>query len=362
MVVVPKKDGSPRRTVDLQNLNKVTLRETHHTPSPFNIVSVVPPKKKKTVLDTWNRYHSVPLSPSACDTTTFITEWGRYRYLRTPQGFHASSDGYTKRFDDSTSGFPRFTQCVDDSLLWDDDTATSFWHTFSYIHLCAVNGIVFNPDKFKFAEDSIEFAGSDITPTGYKPLQSLRNFPSPSSISGVRSWFGLVNQISYAFSQAPVMAPFRELLEKSKPFYWDDTLESIFRDSKEEIISSTMHGVTAFEVNRPTCLATDWSKTSMGFSLSQKHCNCPGMFDPFCGKDHWKVTYAESRFTRDAESCYALIEGGALALLFRLESCRMFVLSCKNLVVAVDHKPLIPIFNDRELDKISNPRILKIRE
>ena len=164
MVVVPKKDGSPRRTVDLQSLNKVTLRETHHTPSPFNIVSVIPPKKKKTVLDAWNGYHSVPLSPSARDATTFITEWGRYRYLRAPQGFHASSDGYTKRFDDITSGFPRVTRCEDDSLLWDDNIATSFWHTLSYIHLCAINGIVFNPDKFKFAKDSIEFAGFDITP------------------------------------------------------------------------------------------------------------------------------------------------------------------------------------------------------
>ena len=357
---------SPRRTVDLQNLKKVTLRETHHTPSPFNIVSVVPPGKKKTILDAWNGYHSVPLSPAARDATTFITEWGRYRYLRAPQGFHASSDGYTKRFDDITSGFPRVTRCVDDSLLWDDDIAPSFWHTLSYINLCADNGIVFNPDEFKFAEDTIEFAGFDITSTGYKPpaklLQSILDFPSPSNISGVRSWFGLVNQISYAFSQAPVMAPFRELLEKSRPFYWDDTLESIFQDSKKEIISSIMHGVTTFEVNRPTCLATDWSKTGMGFTLSQKHCNCPGIYNPFCGSDHWKVTYAGSRFTRDAESRYAPIEGEALALLFGLQSCRMFVLGCKNLVVAVDHKPLIPIFNNRELDKISNPRILKIRE
>ena len=31
MVITPKADGSPRRTVDLQPLNKVALRETHHT-------------------------------------------------------------------------------------------------------------------------------------------------------------------------------------------------------------------------------------------------------------------------------------------------------------------------------------------
>ena len=150
MIVVPKKDGSPRRTVDLQNLNKATRRETHHTPSPFNTCSVIPSNKKKTVLDAWNGYHSVPLSPAARDATTFITEWGRYRYLRAPQGFHASNDGYTKRYDDITTGFPRVARCIDDSLLWDADIASSFWHTITYIKLCADNGIVFNPESFTF--------------------------------------------------------------------------------------------------------------------------------------------------------------------------------------------------------------------
>lgn len=366
MVIVPKKDGTPRRTVDLQNLNKVTHRETHHTPSPFNIVSVVPPKKKKTVLDAWNGYHSVLLSPEARNATTFITEWGRYRYLRAPQGFHASSDGYTKRFDDITAGFPRLTRCVDDSLLWDNDIATSFWHTLSYIQLCGDSGIVFNPEKFRFAEDSVEFAGFEMTPTGYQPpqrlLKAIEDFPSPTNITGVRSWFGLVNHISFAFAQAPIMAPFRELLTKRQPFYWDTSLETLFQNSKAEIIRSIKNGVTTFEVNRPTCLATDWSRTGIGFTLSQKHCDCPDLDNPFCGGDHWRVTYAGSRFTRNAESRYAPIEGEALALLFGLESCRMFVLGCPKLIVAVDHKPLVQIFNERDLDKISNPRLLKIRE
>ena len=51
MVVVPKKDGTPRRTVDLQALNAATYRETHHTPSPFQSASTVPPNTKKTTLD-----------------------------------------------------------------------------------------------------------------------------------------------------------------------------------------------------------------------------------------------------------------------------------------------------------------------
>ena len=67
----------------------------------------------------------------------------------------------------------------------------SFWHTVSYIHLCSENGIVFNPKKFHFSEDIVEFAGFDITTTGFKPierlLENIRNFMSPTIITGIRS-------------------------------------------------------------------------------------------------------------------------------------------------------------------------------
>ena len=40
----------------------------------------------------------------------------------------------------------------------------------------------------------------------------------------------------------------------------------------------------------------------------------------------------------------------------------MFVLGCPDLIVATDHKPLVPILNGRRLDLITNPRLLKLRE
>lgn len=71
----------PRHTVDL--LNAAAMREFHPTLSPFNQVSIVLAQKRKTLLDAWNRYNSLPLSLAAQDATTFITEWGWCRYLET---------------------------------------------------------------------------------------------------------------------------------------------------------------------------------------------------------------------------------------------------------------------------------------
>lgn len=225
MVVAPKKDGSPKQMVDLQKLNDAIMRETHHTLSPFNQVSMIPAHTRKTVLDAWNGYHSLLLSPAARN---------RYRYCRAPQGFHGSGDGYTRRFDDIMVDMTWKPRCIDDSLLWDDLIESSFWHTFEYISHCADKGIVFNPDKFHFAEMDVEFAGFLVTDNSVKPTkrmtEAILHFPTPMSISSVRSWFGLVNQVAYAFSQAEVMALFRELLKaKNRLFYWDETLERLFQ-------------------------------------------------------------------------------------------------------------------------------------
>ena len=73
MVVVPKKDSTPRRTVDLQPLNAVSARQTHHTPSPFHQAASVPRGTVKTVCDAWNGYHSIPKREEDRHLTQFIT-------------------------------------------------------------------------------------------------------------------------------------------------------------------------------------------------------------------------------------------------------------------------------------------------
>ena len=367
LLAVPKSNGDPRLVVDLQPLNAVSKRETHHTPTPWILASSIPKGMKKTILDAKDGYHSIPLDPSSRHKTTFITEWGRFWYLRAPQGFIGSGDAYTKRFDDITIDIKDKVRCIDDSCLWKPTVEMMFWHVVNYIDVCARNGIIFNPEKFVFGKDTVDFSGFKVTLDSLKPTlkmtKAIQEFPTPTSIKGIRSWFGIVNQVAYAFAQSKIMAPFRELLQKNKKFYWDSTLEGLFSKSKQDIISKIEEGVKMFELDKDTCLATDWSKTGLGFFLSQKHCQCTSTEKaPHCGPGHWKLVFAGSRFLKDPETRYAPIEGEALAVAFALEQSRMFVLGCPNLILAVDHKPLVPILNNRRLDLIKNPRLLSFKE
>merc|ERR1711984_66583 len=114
MVITPKHDGSPRRVVDFSPLNSHTPRQTHHTQSPWAIVSSIPAGKVKSVVDCWNGYHSVPIHPADRKFTTFITPWGRYRYRTSPQGLLSAGDGYSHRKADIMAGFTGNQQtCVD---------------------------------------------------------------------------------------------------------------------------------------------------------------------------------------------------------------------------------------------------------
>ena len=81
----------------------------------------------------------------------------------------------------------------------------------------------------------------------------------------IRSWFGLVNQVSYAFSMTEQMQPFRALLKSGSKFDWTDELERTFQASKLAIVQEIENGVRIFDKTKPTCLATDWSKSGIGF-------------------------------------------------------------------------------------------------
>ena len=365
MVVTAKADGTPRRTVDLQPLNKQSVRQTHHVSAPFRLAEQIPQNKKKTVTDAWNGYHSIPICEEDRHLTTFITPWGRYRYKVAPQGFLASGDGYTQRFDSIISDFPNKVKCVDDTCMWADTIEEAFFQTCEWLDICARNGITLNPKKFQFAQDTIDFAGLTVTKENIKPnqkfLDSILQFPTPKDISGARAWFGLVNQGAYAFAMAKEMKPFRDLLKPSNKFYWTEDLALSFVKSKQTMINAMKDGVRLYTLSKPTCIATDWSQEGIGFTLKQKYCKCSTV-DPTCCKTGWHLCLVGSRFTTPTESRYAPVEGEALAVAYALHQTRYYILGCPDLIVTTDHKPLVSILNGRSLTEITNRRLLNLKE
>ena len=217
---------------------------------------------------------------------TFLTPFGRYRYIVAPQGHMVSGDGFNERYSGITSNFSNVERCVDDSVMWANNIQESFTQVCQYLDLCAKNGIILNPKKFQFCQDTVDFAGLQITNTNVRPseklLQSINEFPSPQDITGARAWFGLVNQASYAFAMTEEMACFRHLLKPKIKFEGTAELETQFTRSKEAIINKIIEGVHLFDPKLTTCLATDFSGTGIGYFLLQKACSCESKLPTCC--------------------------------------------------------------------------------
>ena len=365
MLVAPKSDGTPRRVIDFTPVNKHAPRQVHHTRSPYVIATSVPSNQVKTVLDNWHGYHSVPIHPDDTHLTTFITPYGRYKYKTAPQGFISAGDGYTHRMDIIVQGTEKFDHCVDDSILWNSDIESNFFQVCEFLEKCANAGCTFNPSKFQFAQEEVNFLGFKITNTGLGPtdafVENIRSFPSPKNLTDVRAWFGTINQVSYSFAIAEKMAPFRKLLSSKLPFLWSPELESAFQASKTEIIEKCALGVRKFEPQRITALATDWSRLAVGCWLTQKFCECPSEI-PGCCSTGWQTVHVSSKFNSPAVSRYHPIEGEAFAAAWALEKCKLFVLGNPKLKLAVDHKPLIAILGtNQDLTEVMNPRLLNFK-
>ena len=144
-----------------------------------------------------------------------------------------------------------------------------------------------------------------------KFLDAIKAFSRPDTLSEARSFFGMINQVSYSFAMYGVMELFRHLLKPdtwAAGFSWTEELEEGFKLAKQKIIEAVTDGVRHFEMDRQTCLATNCSRQGIGFFLMQKWCKCEKLHPSFCA-DGWKLVLAGGRFTKPAESRYSPIEG-----------------------------------------------------
>ena len=365
MVVCRKHNGDPRRTVDMQKLNDVSVRQCHPTQPPLEQAMTVPHNTKKSTLDAWNGYHSVAIREEDRHLTTFFTMWGHYRYRSAPQCYASSGDAYTHRYDKITMGVKNSKRVIDDTLLHARDLEEAYWQVAEYLTLVGRNRIILNSDKFCFAEDTVDWAGISKAKDKVQPLPEhikvIREFPTPVNITDMRSYWALVNQVSPFYCLRPHLEPFRELLKKNTPWYWDRVLQRLFEESREHIAKEVLEGIRLFDKSKWTAISPDWSKVGVGYFMSQTYCSCLEI-TPICCSGGWNVCMVGSSFNSPTEANYAPIEGECLGVASSLHKTLYYTQGCDKLLVCTDHKPLLGVLNDRELSTMTSPRLMRLKE
>ena len=121
IVVAPKKNSNCiRMCVDLSHLNRYVKHERYQSPTPAQAVADIATSNAKffTVLDAVKGYHQCPLDEQSQLLTTFITPFGRFKYLQAPD----------RRMAEAFAGLTGFRRIVDDIVIYDSDITQHVKH------------------------------------------------------------------------------------------------------------------------------------------------------------------------------------------------------------------------------------------
>lgn len=356
MLPAPKKDSKEVRVcVDLTQLNKYVRRGAHPVITPQEAVSgVTKGSTFYTVLDAKAGYWQVEIAEEDQELTTFITPWGRYKFLRAPMGLSISGDEYNRRGDEALQTTTSSVKIVDDILSYEADYQQHLNNVWHILSKCKEYGITLNPDKLKFAEEEVDYCGYHLSKNGFIPneakVTSLIEFKTPTNLTELQSFLGLANQLSQFSTQIAELAePLRQLLKKSTEWTWSDAHEKSFLDLKEALSKPPI--LAFYDPKLPITVHTDAARLKgLGYACLQLH-----------GKT-WRLVQCGSRFLTDTESRYSTIELELLAIVWAMKKCHSFLAGRDHFDVITDHKPLLSIVNLKSLAEIENPRLQRLKE
>ena len=149
IVVTPKKDTDRiRLCVDLSRLNRYIKRERYQSTTPAQAVADIAAENAKvfTKLDALKGYHQCPLDRESQLLTTFITPFGRFKFLRAPYGISSISEHYNRRMDEAFVGLTGYRRIVDDVVIFDRDEKQHASHVRQFLQRCSERRITLNSD------------------------------------------------------------------------------------------------------------------------------------------------------------------------------------------------------------------------
>ncbi len=355
MVVLQKPNSEELRiTIDFGPVNKYIKRQGYPTKTPSEEIAQIPAGMLYfTTLDGRHGYWQVELEESSRPYTTFITQWGHYRFKRNVMGLISAGDEHNLRGDRALDGIKNVRKVVEDILIYDKDYDEHIERVKQVLERCKENGITLSRKKAHFAQKQVQWCGYKLSEDGYtvtpKLVEALQSFPVPTGRTDVRSFCGLVQQFeALSPDLTDLMAPIRSLLSPKSAFLWTEVQQKAFDDTLKELCSTRV--LTLFRPEANLRLETDAAqKTGYGYALWQEEPD--GI---------WKLLRCGSKTVTPAQSRYSVTESELAAVVYAVKKLPLY-LKGKEFTVIVDHKPLISILNKKSLDEIETPRLINLK-
>ena len=348
----PEERVQIRANLDLRELNEYVYQT--HTPIPTveELRHELRDSDTFTTLDMTHSFHQFVLEEKDRKLFTFRAPRGLMRFKRLVMGNNPASSEAHRRVAKVVEGLEGALQIKDDVLLHGrgkehDERLRKVLKRFQEA------GLTLRKEKCVFGEEEVKWFGMVYSKYGMQAdpdkVKLIKEWKEPRTVREVKSFLQTV-QFNAPYMAAEeegelnypaLTAPLRALTKRGTKFTWTKEHQKHFDIIKERLCGERV--MVPFDPKRKTRLYTDGGPEGCQGTVTQRYDH------PEAG-EQWRPVAHTARAWTETEKNYSQIEKESLALYSMTVSNKMYLLGI-NYEAAVDHKPLIPLYNNPKRPK-----------
>src|SRR6218665_637613 len=332
VVIVTKKDGTPRFCVDYRQLNNTTRKDAYPLPLISECLDTLGGASWFSTFDLRAGYHQVALHPKDRHKTAFVTRGGSYQFRVLPFGLCGSPACFSRLMGLVMAGL-NFTICLiylDDIIVFASDLETHLERLELVLERLVAVNLKLNPSKCHLLQKRVLFLGHIVSQEGIetdpRKIEAVRSWPTPTKLKEVRAFMGLCSYYRKFVPQfAHVGRPLHALTRKDVRFNWTHECDEAFEQLKTALTEAPVLALPLDEGQ--FVLDTDASGEAIGAVLSQVQ------------EGVERVICYGSRVCSLPEQNYDVTRRELLAIIYFLKLYRPYLLG-RRFLLRTDHSAL----------------------